>query len=260
MKIKTTMETNNLFDLKRLLLLMRRQIFSSAKSLLIAFGGMAGTLLIISLLVAYFNPPALSGMVPLYFVVMFIGGYVFTSNIYFELHQVQRSYSYLTLPVSLTERLVSAWLITGPLFAVFSLLAMLLIGLAGNLVMQLLNGTMPFNLVIFTGSLKTIGIYLVTQSVFLLGAVYFRKNNFLKTLLALFLVSLALNIYSGLVGWGLFRSLSGDMVMMEGQVVIAPLENLMTKVLPAVFKFIFWYLTIPFFLVTTWFSLKERQV
>jgi hypothetical protein len=50
------METNNLFNFKRLLLLMRRQIFSSAKSLLIAFGGMAGTLLIISLLVAYFNP------------------------------------------------------------------------------------------------------------------------------------------------------------------------------------------------------------
>jgi hypothetical protein len=57
--------------------------------------------------------------------------------------------------------------------------------------------------------IRTTGIYLVTHSVFLLGATYFRKNNFLKTLLALFLISLALNIYSGLVGWGVFRGLVG---------------------------------------------------
>jgi hypothetical protein len=254
------METNNLFDFKRLLLLMRRQIFSSAKGLLIAFGGMAGTLLIISLLVAYFNPQGIGAMVPLYFVVLFIGGYIFTSNIYFELHQVQRSYSYLTLPVSLTERLVSGWLITGLLYAVFSLMAMFLIGLAGNLVMQLLNGTMPFGGVFTMGNFRTIGVYLVTHGVFLLGAAYFRKNNFLKTLLALFVISLLMNIYTGLLGWGMFRGMAGDMVLMEEQVVIAPLENLVTKTFPAIFKFIFWYLTIPFFLVTTWFSLKERQV
>lgn len=254
------METNNLFNFKRLLLLMRRQVLSGAKGLLIAFGGVAGTLLIISLLVAYFNPAGLSGMVSLYLVVMFIGGYIFTSNIYFELHQVQRSYSYLTLPVSNTERLVSGWLLTGLFFAVFSLLAMSVIGLLGNLVMKLLNGTMPFGGIITSGTIRITGIYLLTHTVFLLGAAYFRKNNFLKTLLALFLVSLALNIYSGLVGWGLFRGLSGDMVMMDERVVFTPMETLVTKTLPAVFKFIFWYLTIPFFLVTTWFSLKEREV
>jgi hypothetical protein len=254
------METNNIFNFRRLLLLMRRQIFSNAKNLLVAFGGVAGTLLIISLLVAYFNPQGLAGMIPLYFVVMFIGGYIFTSNIYYELHQVQRSYNYLTLPVSLTERLVSGWLITGLLFSVFSLLAMSVIGLAGNLVMKILNGTAPFGGVISSGTMKTTGVYLVTQSVFLLGAAYFRKNNFLKTLLALFLFSLVLNVYAGLAGWGLFRGFAGDMVLTEEQMVIAPLENLVTKTLPAVFKFIFWYLTIPFFLVTTWFSLKERQV
>jgi hypothetical protein len=91
-------------------------------------------------------------MVPLYLVVMFIGGYIFTSNIYFELHQVQRSYCYLTLPVSTTERLASGWLMTGLFFAVFSLLTMSLIGLVGNVAMKLLNGTTPFGGIISSGS------------------------------------------------------------------------------------------------------------
>lgn len=254
------METNNIFSFKRLLLLMRRQIFSGGKSLLIAFGGVAGTLLVISLLVAYFNPSGLSGMVSLYFVVMFIGGYIFTSNVYNELHQVQRSFSYLTLPVSLTERLVSGWLMTGVLYAAASLLTMILIGMVGNLVMTILNKTTPFGWIISAGTIKITGIYLVTHIVFLLGAAYFRKNNFLKTLLALFLFNLVLNVFAGLVGWGLFRGLAGDAILMEEQFMFTPLEHFVTITLPAVFKIIFWYLTIPFFLVTTWFSLKERQV
>ena len=254
------METNDILSFKRLLLLMRRQILSGANGLLIAFGGFAGVLLIISLLVAYFNPPALSGLTVAYFSVMFLGGYIYTSSFYSELHQVQKSYSYLTLPVSLTERLLSAWLITAVLFPVFSVLAMSVIVLVANLLMNLTVELSPFQSVFSAQSLKLVGIYMVTQSVFLLGAAYFKKNNFLKTLLALFVISLIINAYTALLGWGLFRGVGNEMAMMDEQAVFQPFENLVTQTFPAVFKFIFWYVTIPFFMVTTWFSLKERQV
>lgn len=254
------METNDILSFKRLLLLMRRQVLSGANGLLIAFGGFAGVLLIISLLVAYFNPPALGGLSALYFTVMFIGGYILTSSFYSELHQSEKSYSYLTLPVSVTERLLSAWLITAVLFPVISILAMSVIVLVANLLMNLTVELSPFQSVFSAQSLTLIGIYMVTQSVFLLGAAYFKKNNFLKTLLALFVISLIINAYTALLGWGLFRGVADEMAMMAEQAVFQPFENLVTQTFPAVFKFIFWYVTIPFFMVTTWFSLKERQV
>jgi hypothetical protein len=255
------METNNFFTLKRLMLLLRRQVFSSGKSLLIAFAGVSGFLLILSLLVAYFNPAALSGLTSTYFTVMFIGGYIFTSNIFNEMHTPQKAYSYLTLPVSTTERLASAWILTGWLFPLVSLLLMSLIVLLANLIMNMTVDLAPFQGVFSAAGMKAVKVYIVTQSLFLLGAAYFRKNNFLKTLLALFLVSLAINIYMGLTGWLLFRDLMGEGGFnVEAQTLSPFWEHLFTKQFPAIFHFVFYYLTIPFFLVTTWFGIKERQV
>lgn len=254
------METNNIFNVKRLYLLMRRQVFSNGKSLLIAFGGMAGVLLVISLLVAHFNPGGLSGLTNLYLTVMFIGGYIYTSNIYSELHQIQKSYNFLTLPVSTTERLASGWLITGIIFPVLALITMVVIIFLSNSVTKLTIDLAPIQSVLSASSMKAVMIYVVTQSVFLLGAAHFRKNNFLKTLLAMFLFSLVLNIYAGLLGWGLFNSFKTDGFMFNEHNMSPALEHLFMDQIPAVAEFVFKYLTLPFFLLATWFSLKEREV
>ncbi len=254
------METNNIFSTHRLYLLIRRQVFSNGKSLLIALGGVSGFLLIISVLVAYFNPSALIGLTALYFTCMFIGGYIFTSNIFNEMHQIQKSYSFLTLPVSINERLAAAWLLTGILFPIVSLLIMAAIVLLANLIMNLTVDMAPFQSVFSPTSLKLIKIYVITQSLFLLGAVYFRKNNFLKTLLALIVVSLILNIYTGLVGWALFGSLNSEGMHIDGNNISPAMNQLFTDHIPNMARFVFNYLTLPFFLVTTWFGLKERQV
>lgn len=254
------METNNIFNAKRLYLLMRRQVFSNGKSLLIAFGGMAGVLLVISLLVAHFNPGGLSGLTNLYLTVMFIGGFIYTSNIFSELHQIQKSYNFLTLPVSTTERLLSSWLITGIVFPVLAVLSMAVIIFLSNTVTKLTIDLAPVQSVFSANSMKAVLVYIVTQSVFLLGAAYFRKNNFLKTLLAMFLFTLVINIYAGLLGWGLFNSFNTGSFIFEDQNMSPALEHLFMDQIPRIAGFVFKYLTLPFFLTATWFSLKERQV
>jgi hypothetical protein len=254
------METNNIFSVHRLYLLIRRQVFSNGKSLLIAFGGVSGFLLIISLLVAYFNPTALSGLTVLYFTTMFIGGFIFTSNFFGEMHQIQKSYSFLTLPVSINERLAAGWILTGILFPLFSLLVMAAIVFSANLVMNFTVDMAPFQSVFSNTSMKLIKIYIITQSIFLFGSVYFRKNNFLKTLLALIVVSLILNIYTGLLGWALFGTFNSDMMVIDGNNLTPAMNQLFTNHIPYISKFVFNYLVLPFFMVTTWFGLKERQV
>ena len=255
------MKTNQIIQFNRLGLLLRRQVFSNGKSIGIAFGAITGMMLVITLLIAYFNPVALNNLHYLYFTALFIGGYIFSSNVYNELHQIQKSYSYLTLPVSTTERLLSGWIISGLLFPVVSLAAIAIVVILSGLVISLITGSIPAQDLIYHNSLSLIKTYVITQTIFLLGAVYFRKNNFLKTLLALFLFMVLINLYTGLVGWMLFGSFTqqGGMIVDE-TMVSQPMEKLFTTHFPNIASFVFNWLFGPFFLVTTWFGIKERQV
>lgn len=256
------MEAKNILNISRLYLFIRRQVLSNSGSWLVAFGGIAGVLLVISLLVAYFQPQNLAGLTGLYLSALFLGGYVFTAGIFNELHNPQKSYQFLTLPVSTTERLLGGWILTGILFPVLGILTMALIVLLANLVMNFTLDVTPFQSVFSSQSFTALKVYFVTQSIFLLGAAYFRKNNFLKTILALFIISMVVQIILVATAWALFSSHGdgGNGLNIGWEQLSPELDVVFTIYIPKIAKAIFWYLTVPFFLITTWFSLKERQV
>lgn len=253
------MEAQQTLNIHRLYFLIRRHILSNGKSWLIAYGAIAGSLLVLTLFRGYFQPADIGGLTGLYFVVMFIGGYIFTAGIYGELHQPQRSYQYLTLPVSTTERLLSAWIITAFVFPLVAILTMAFIVFIGNLVLNFTLDITPFAGVFSSGSWASLKVYWVTQSIFLLGAAYFRGYNFLKTVLALFVVSVALQIIVGVTGWLMFGTPGTQVAFGTGQMT-QQLEDFFLRIFPSVAHIVFYYLFVPFFLITTWFSLKERQV
>ncbi len=255
------MKTNNILSIKRLYLFLRRQILSNTTTLLIAFGAVAGALLVVTLLSGFLQPQEPSNLTGLYLSAMFIGGFVFTSNIYAELHQSQRSYQFLTLPVSTTERLAGAWVITAVLFPLVSVAAMALIVLIANLLINISMGVSPFPSVFTGGTWTAVKIYVVTQSMFLAGAAYFRKNNFLKTVLTLFVASMILQFFFALSAWLILSPLDpGPGFSMQAQHLTPQLEQLIMTYIPNTARVVFWYLWAPFFLVIAWFSLKERQV
>ncbi len=254
------MKTNNFLSIKRLYLLIRRQILSERLGWLIALSAVAGIMLVISLLVAYFNPVLLPALTPSYLSIMFIGGYIFTSSIFSELHYPQKSVHYLTIPVSTTERLLAAWIITGILFPIFSLILIAIIVFIANLIMNLTLDLTPFNHVFSNGGPGVFRSYLITQSLFLLGAAYFRKYNFLKTLLAIFVFIVAITILTAIFGWVIFTPYSGQEFTEGNQSLTINLHSLLTERIPAIASFIYFYVGVPFFLVVTWFTLKERQV
>lgn len=254
------METNKYLSVKRLYFLIRRHIMSERIGWLIALAAIAGILLIISLLVAYFNPMTLPLLTPGYLSVMFIGGYIFTSSIFSELHYPQRAFHYLTLPVSTTERLIAAWIITGILFPIFSLVLIVVIVFVANLIMNLTFDFTPFNNVFTNGGSGVFRSYLITQSVFLLGAAYFKKYNFLKTLLAIFIFITGILIFTGTLGYLMFSSFSGHEFIEGADNITLRVNQLFAERIPAIARFIYFYVGVPFFLVVTWFTLKERQV
>ncbi|MFD3002255.1 hypothetical protein ACFS7Z_17925 [Pontibacter toksunensis] len=244
---------NTELNLKRLGFFLKRQLYLNISTMWIAIGAILGLLLILSALFAVFSDDAevVFGLRNLYLVVFMVGGYIFTSKIFDEMHAPQKSYMFLTLPVSATEKLLAAWLITSPVYVVVAGLIMLLLTsfsalLAGN--------TDAFPYLIDDVFFNCLGVYMVTQAVFFLGATTFRSNNFLKTLLVLIVVVLLIAAYTGGLGYLLFGQAHNRLEPDSGLKDTA--EFIFTRIIPM----LFWWLLAPFLLVVSYFKLKERQV
>ncbi|GAB3536371.1 hypothetical protein GCM10027443_26560 [Pontibacter brevis] len=246
---------NTELNLKRLGFFLRRQLYLNFSTMWIAIGAILGLLLVISALVAYFNdePDVVLNLRNLYLVVFMLGGYIFTSKVFDEMHAPQKSYMFLTLPVSAAEKLLAAWFISSPVYVVVASLIMLLL----SFINSLLAGNVQALPYLFDNTfLNCVGVYMVTQAAFFLGATTFRGNNFLKTVLALIVVVLLIAAYTGLLGYALFGN--SGMRFEEGKAT--EFENTAEFITGTVIPFLFWFVLAPFLLLVSFFKLKERQV
>lgn len=127
---------------------------------------------------------------------LFLGGFI-TTSIIFSQDMFSRigQHNWLMLPASRFEKFMAKSLLTaiaypialGVLFTVTSLLTEAL---------ALLLFANPFEM--FNPISKHVGLlmlhYVATQSIFLLGATYFRKNHFVKTVLSLGIIGIILGV------------------------------------------------------------------
>jgi hypothetical protein len=248
----------NSYNPQRQLLLLRRQLSVSQQNWLIAAGAIFGVLLIISVLMATFMPGSLPEIQGFYLAAFTFGGLIFTSLIFKELHSPHRSYFFLTLPASSLEKLVGAWLITSPLYILgFTLLSFII-----YFISFLISG-LPFSLSYFFNERlgESILSYIVIQTIFLWGAVYFRKNNFLKTVLTVLVLGILLSIYATALRYLL---LDNQMLLFvkEEDLVVAPgfpPSAFPSDLVKPIFQFTIWALG-PYMLLMTYFTLKEREV
>jgi hypothetical protein len=210
--------------------------------------------MLISFLTAYFHPDNLDNMIPLYLVVFFISGFIFTSRVFAELNTPQRSYFFLTLPVSTFEKVLGSWILCSPIYSLFYLIIVSIIFFLSTLIA---GQPIAFIEIFREGTFFTIAAYMVIQTVFFLGACTFRNFNFVKTLFTLFIIAVGLAAFTALLGTILFMGhLNGkfdDDNM--GESFQDGAEYVFTTVIP----FIFWYLLGPFLLIVSYFKLKERQ-
>jgi hypothetical protein len=257
-----TMNENSYFDINRIKFLLSRQLRFSTQTLLIGFGAVAGLIIfILTLTVIFDNAPVNNEL--FYGLIMpfvFAGGYIFTSTIFSELRTSHRGYLYLTLPASTLEKLFVSWFITSVLYSLAAMLIMFSINLILMAVSVIFSAPpVPVFNLFEPYVLKMYAIYMVTQPVFILGAIYFRRVNFLKTLLALFVIGFVISVYTttaaNLIVFHGFNSFEFNNHDMPGSVQDF-FENTFAPVITA----LFWYCLAPFFLIVSYFRLKERQV
>lgn len=260
------MNTNSFFDLNRLKYLLLRQLSFNYKILLIATGAIIGLLMFIGTMMLLFsdttpNQQTILGMMMPYF---FIGGYIFSSVIFSELNSPHRGYLYLTLPASTFEKLLSAWLVCSIGYVLFGSIIVYFVNFYYiSIAAAFTSKTVVLVNILSPGVLKVFGVYMVTQTIFFLGAIYFRRVNFLKTFLALFVLVMIIAFYSGILSNLLFNTSSYNkqwVVNYLGTHHRADFENLAEHVIVPTAKILFWGCMAPFFLTVSYFRLKEREV
>jgi hypothetical protein len=234
----------------------------NTKGLMIAAGGYIGFAVFIMIIPMFssdyqFSPDVFfSSLLP----IIILGGYISTSMAFAELNSPQKSYLYLTLPASTLEKLAVAWFSNSIVYLVFSVIVLFII----NLLLFIIDKICFSSGVVFVNLfdkdvLMLYANYLVTQTVFLLGAIYFRKLNFLKTVLVLIIVVFAIALYCGLL-IGLANLLNGGHIQGKLNHFHIGNKDVIIQTISSIAKVLYWGFTAPFFLIVSYLSLKERQV
>jgi len=240
------------FDIKRMINFMKRQSVLNAKSLMIAALATFGSLFIVSMILGYFSHN-MTTLIHIYLVTFYITILVFTSKIFDELHNPLKGYTYLTLPVSTAEKLWGSWILSAPVFTVlFSAVCIILYFLA-----CLAGGRMDaFHQIFDLNNIEGVATFNVIQTIFFLGAVYFKKNNFMKTLVVLTVFCLAIAAYMRFLTW----PLGLNHTHIYGNMNTNDLMGFTNFMILWVRDIGFYGLLAPFMILVTYVRLKERQL
>ncbi len=247
---------------------MRRDIYTQWRSALIAVGAGAAFVVILSIL-SLWQGDGSRFHETLFPLLLFPGGFLLTSRAFSDLHRKESIQNFLLLPAGSIEKTASRLLFTGPGYTLLAAAAYTAASLAAYPLTSFLFHTAitPFNP--FSGEAFGIyGNYLITQSVFFLGAAWFRKNNFLKTVLILaafgFAAALWAIISVRIVFWDYFTGFfTADLSMQfdfNSLETMPGLSYRAMKALEITGDVFYWALLAPFCWTIAWMRVREAEV
>lgn len=185
--------------------------------------------------------------------VFVLWGLLVTSDIFQELHSPATAYQSLTLPATSSEKFLTAWIITFPILFLVFILSIFSISLIVSLIYGVLNGTFTYSTLYLPFTSESVDLanqYFYYNSLFLLGAILFRKNNFLKTLLAIITIVITFFFISAVIMFVIATGTGADSFSFR-----LDDPNLMNNI-SLIFKFVVAFTS----LLLTYVLLKKRQV
>jgi hypothetical protein len=258
------MKSDN-FNLKRFLRLLRADLALNAGWILPAAAVFFWVMTVGSLFKGFLsgNPPIAPFF---YFFMLFLGGLIMTSLSFAELADRRKTHGFLLLPCSAFEKYLSRYILTSWLYVAGSLIAYsAFIFLAGTVYSLFHAHTFSYSACFKHQNVRYLFYYLLVHPVFLMGAVYFKKQAFLKTAVAVLALPFILFSFHTL----LIRIFYHDTIFL-------PNYSSQTGFFPFIYSRwefpnfdlmdIFWLLTLwpfpalpPFLLIIGYLRLKERE-
>ena len=185
-------DKNEYFSPGRFFHVLKRDFLSHYRTILITIVAVAGFVILTST-VSTLNNGGEQFHMPMYFLLLYISGLVVSSRMFREVHDPSRSFTYITLPGSQLEKFTGRLLSTSIGYVLGTLIVYSAIAAVSELINKLLFGYThdflnPFTRVFLIGS----AAFIVIQSIFLAGAVFFKKNSLIKTFLMLMIMAIAI--------------------------------------------------------------------
>ncbi|PWL38542.1 hypothetical protein DKG77_09780 [Flagellimonas aquimarina] len=184
-------------------------------------------------------------------------GVLFTFSLFKEFNDTKSNHLYLSLPISIPERLAAKWFTLTVIYtAVFSLLA-ILVGMLAITV-----GTVIFSadfnvLSIFTEHYwNVIKVYFVIQPIFLVGAITFTKNRIGKTVLSLGLLALVFLLFNFI----LFAIFNHSYGVFSGNAIGSDAIDNVGEDFSMMGKWFYGLIFGPIMLVVAYFKMIEKEV
>ena len=263
------------FSPRRLYLLLKRDLISGYKGLLITMAAVGGLVLLSSVLsMLSVHARGADFYSQFYLWLLVLGGFIYTSSVFKELHQNGSGIFYVTLPGSTLEKFVSKLLVSSVGFGVGSAVFMTVVAALAELINTLIFGTthLMFN-PLSPPLLQALAAYLVTQSCYLVGSVWFRRLALLKTVLAVNVISVVLTIWTALVVRVAFGWLFDGLALKSQAISVvnnyfhtlfpnpqAAMELLRHSPLMITVRVLFWACLAPVMWVVSYVRLRETEV
>jgi hypothetical protein len=189
-----------------------------------------------------------------------VAGPVYTSLSFRELHDKTRNEAYLLLPASSLEKTLARLLRSTVGFVVYLLVLMMLSSVVNEGVKWLvLERTNPLFNPAALATWQAVGVFVVIQSMFFLGAAWFRRMHFLKTWLTLIAIPTVLGCVAIGVLWLFYGHM--DLVLEENDVMNIYLAHQDTFDAMAVLGKLLLFVALPVFCwYVAWLRVKETQV
>jgi len=252
----------------RIGILLRNELWGNYKTLVISAGAIAGLLLIIN--VASVATAGRWNFNEVFFPITYlITGMIATSMTFTAMHSKEKGYSYLLLPASHLEKCITKIFLTTVGYTVLIIIGYFLFSLVAAGITGLFFGRIHGVFNPFTREvLNYIGIYVVTQSVVLFSASFFRKLSLLKLILSLNGLAIVLAIVAALsirlMFWKFFGGFGFEVTeeFFHSLSFTSGYDNLVGygKALYTGSKIFFWYIMPPFFWFLTYLRMREKEV
>lgn len=255
------MNLDQYFSLKRFWLLLKLEVFKARGGILMV--------LVITLGALFFIGMILSLLVEEHVIVfqhddgysssLIIAGCILSSLAFNDLGNSLKRHNFLSLPVSVFERLLCMWLLTTVGWVVmYSLIYTIYTWLANPI------GHLMYNKVTFQSfdpfsenAWNTIKYYFVIQGIFLVGASHFRGYVFPKTLVIIILFGMVVGILTYFFLKDIFL---GEHFCSDVGVECELVDALSVHYVWYAIRGFFWWLLMPLSLVLTYFGLRGQRV
>lgn len=252
------MRIDQYINLGRLWLFMRNDVLAFYRTTLFSMGSLAAILLLFFLLSSVSGRSG-GSYLSIFTLILFFGGFLFTSSSFNDLHHKHKCYLFLTLPGSNLEKFAGKLILTSVGYTLGAIIFFYLFTmLASGLNLLFFNRPLPLFNPFQDAILEIIGAYLVTQSMFLLGAVYFKSHAFIKTILAINGFFLLLILFALLVIWLLYRDYYAGRIWMDGLRLEKAIQG--KQAFTVIAQILFWVFLAPFFWLVSYLRLRESEV